>query len=68
MIELFILVILALLAALIIKWPLILWAAATIIGVLGLVTKKVGWLMLAIFIGLLAWYLLHGGIPVLRLK
>ena len=62
MIELFIL---ALLAALIIKWPLILWAAATIIGVLGLVTKEVGRLMLAVFIGLLAWHL-YGGIPFLR--
>jgi hypothetical protein len=62
MIELFIL---ALLAAVIIKWPLILWAAATISGVLGLVAKDVGRLMLAVFIGLLAWYL-YGGIPFLR--
>jgi hypothetical protein len=59
------LIVIAFIVAVIIKWPLILWAVATISGVLGLVAKDVGKLMLAVFIGLLAWYL-YGGIPFLN--
>ena len=59
------LIIIFFIVVLIIKWPLILWAAATISGVLGLVAKDVGKLMLAVFIGLIAWYL-YGRIPFLN--
>jgi hypothetical protein len=59
------LIVITFIVAVIIKWPLVLWAAATISGVLGLVAKDVGKLMFALFIGLLAWYL-YGGIPFLN--
>lgn len=64
MIEIIILGFIALGIAAIIKWPLILWAAATIVGVLGLASKEIGYLALAIFLALIAWYL-SGGIPFL---
>ena len=60
--EIIVLGVVAIIIAVIIKWPLILWAAATIMGVLGTASRQIGLLVLAIFLAFIAWYL-YGGFP-----
>ena len=60
--EIIVLGVVAIIIAVIIKWPLILWAAATIMGVLGTASRQIGLLALAIFLAIIAWYL-YGGFP-----